>query len=359
MINSQNNKKIKVFLGAYVNFPNAQNINCDNIARYLDKDKFEVHVMYTNKMPIDKDYYSAQNVHLHKLIHHRYIWYWSKLLVMLFAHCDIYYLSKMEKADKTFVRIAKKQRQNTVFLSSIEGVVGAQIPQDDEGVRSWFASMDNVFSISKCIQESANLYWNMHTPVLYLGIDLKEVQVIDRNEVSKIIWVGSIIERKHPELLLEIAKTFPELTFTMIGDGDEYESIKTRLQNEGIENVTLTGRLANADVYEILRNSDLLLMTSDKEGLPKVIGEAMAMSVPAIYINKYYDVDYIDNGINGYAVSDTEEMKERISFLLQNPEKYNIISTAAADSIKPYLWPVLIKQYEDYFESLVNTKDER
>lgn len=33
-----NKKKIKIFLGGYVNFPNAQNINCDNIAKYLDND---------------------------------------------------------------------------------------------------------------------------------------------------------------------------------------------------------------------------------------------------------------------------------------------------------------------------------
>lgn len=50
------NKKIKIFLGGYVNFPNAQNVNCDNIARYLDKEKFEVHTMYTNKKAIDKRY---------------------------------------------------------------------------------------------------------------------------------------------------------------------------------------------------------------------------------------------------------------------------------------------------------------
>ena len=47
-------KKIKIFLGAYVNFPNAQNINCDNIAKYIDKEKFDVHVMYTNKKQINR-----------------------------------------------------------------------------------------------------------------------------------------------------------------------------------------------------------------------------------------------------------------------------------------------------------------
>ena len=32
----------KIFLGAYINVINAQNINCKSIAAHLDKDKYEV-----------------------------------------------------------------------------------------------------------------------------------------------------------------------------------------------------------------------------------------------------------------------------------------------------------------------------
>ena len=38
-------KKIKVFLGGYVNFTNAQNLNCRALAKYLNKDKFECAAM--------------------------------------------------------------------------------------------------------------------------------------------------------------------------------------------------------------------------------------------------------------------------------------------------------------------------
>ena len=32
--------RIKVFLGGYINYTNAQNLNCRAVAEYLDKDKF-------------------------------------------------------------------------------------------------------------------------------------------------------------------------------------------------------------------------------------------------------------------------------------------------------------------------------
>ena len=97
-------KKIKIFLGAYVNFPNAQNINCDNIAKYLDKDKFEVHTMYTSKMPIDKKRYKDMGIKLHRLWHRRIVWKWSKLWEMRRAKCDIYYLPKSEIMDEQFAK---------------------------------------------------------------------------------------------------------------------------------------------------------------------------------------------------------------------------------------------------------------
>ena len=35
-------RKKKIFLGAYINYMNAQNINCKSIAYHIDKSKYEV-----------------------------------------------------------------------------------------------------------------------------------------------------------------------------------------------------------------------------------------------------------------------------------------------------------------------------
>ena len=344
--------KIKLFLGAYVNFPNAQNINCDNIARYIDKDKFEVHVMYTDKMPIDKEKYRQAGVHLHRLIHHRYIWYWNKIFTMLLGNYDIYYLPKQEPMDRLFAKLFRKSRK--VFVSSIEGVVGEQIPADDEAQRAYYMElMDDSFAISRCISESVEKHWGRRPEVLYLGVDDAGARPHVHDRVRRVIWVGSMIPRKRPEFLLDCAEAFPELDFLMLGDGSEQETVRHDIGRRGLKNVTCPGRVPNERVYGELAASDLLLMTSDKEGLPKVIGEAMTMGVPAIYINECYDVDYIDSGVNGFAVSDLEEMKSKLQYLLDNPGEYRKMSAAAEASIQPYLWPKLVKQYEEYFESLV------
>lgn len=340
-----------------MNFPNAQNVNCDNIAQYLDKDKFEVHTMYTNKMPIDKKMYKDIGVHLHRLIHHRFIWYWSKYITMLFGNYDIYYLPKMETVDRSFAKHYRKK----IFVSSIEGVVGEQIEETDLNTKEYLTElMYDSFSISNCIKTSAIRCWNFNSKILYLGINQKNCIVKAKRTVKTVIWVGSLIKRKRPEYFLECAKNFPQLKFILVGDGDLTKEIQSKIIKENISNIVCIGRIQNKQVYEILKRADLFLMTSDKEGLPKVIGEAMSQRIPVIYIDECYDVDYVKSGINGFAVPNLESMKEKIQFLLDNPKIYQKMSNVAYESIKPYTWENVIKQYEKYFEDIyIKNKGEK
>ena len=348
-------KKIKLFLGAYVNFPNAQNINCDNIARYIDKEKFEVHVMYTNKRSIDKEMYRKMNIHLHKLIHHRIIWYWSKYLTMLLGNYDIYYLPKMEQCDIDFA----KKNKDKVFISSIEGVITDKSNYTQALQEYHMNIMDESFAISNCIAESVKKYWKKESTVLPLGI-VKESTLRKVNKsVKNIIWVGNIKANKRPQLLLKCAKKFSNIDFYMIGDGDMMWDMRKECEDKKINNILFTGRIANEEVYRYMKQSDLLLMTSEYEGLPKVIQEAAQCCVPSIYINENYTVDFIQNGVNGYAVRDVEEMMEKIQFLLNNPSVYERMSATAFESIQPYAWDKLIKQYEEYFQKAYTNKKKR
>lgn len=347
------NKKIKIFLGAYVNYPNAQNINCDHIARYLDKDKFEVHAMYTTMRPIDKAEYKRLGIKLHKLIHHRFIWYWCKYWAMLFGKYDIYYLPKQEPMDCRF----SEKHKNNIFISSVEGVVGEQISSDNKNAERYFNElMTDYFSISQCIKNSVKSYWGRETEVLYLGLDEPTEAVRAHTQVKTLIWIGSVIDRKRPQLFLECAKAFPDCRFVMVGDGDKSSAIDQMIADNKIENIDVLGRIPNDRVYHELNKADLLLMTSDKEGLPKVIGEAMICGVPSIYINECYDVDYVVSGENGYAVANVDEMISKIRYLIDHPAEYDAMSKKAEESVQEYLWPKLIKKYEDYFERIYNEK---
>lgn len=338
--------KTKIFLGAYVNFPNAQNINCDHIAKYLDKEKFEVHTMYSSIKPIDKTAYEKAGIHLHKLIHHRFIWYWCKMLAMWRTNCDIYYLPKGESVDRCFVKWNKKSPK--LFVSSVEGVVGEQVAADNKRVITYLDLLDDYFSISDCIRESVKKHWGKDTETLHLGVDKKNSDTV-KTDVKNIIWAGSLIQRKRPQYLIEIAKKFPNLHFTMVGDGDMDGQIRNMIAEFGLKNVTLTGRIPNEQVYEKMQESDLLLMTSEFEGLPKVIQEAAQCGLPSIYMAENYKVDFLEDGVNGFEAYGLDQMMEKLTYLLENPAVYREMSQKAAQIIQEYTWEKLIPKYEEYF----------
>ncbi len=347
--------KKKIFLGAYVNFPN--DVNCDHIAKYLDKEKFEVHTMYTSIMPLDKEAYEKAGIHLHKLIHHKYIWFWSKLFAMWRTNCDIYYLPKMEPMDRTLAKHWKKKKK--LFVASVEGVITETTNNTPEMIAYHTEQMDSSFAISRCIADSVQKYWNTQIEVLPLGVAKLPCEAGEKQAISQVIWVGNVKANKRPQYLIEIAKKFPQLHFTMVGDGDMDMEIHDMIAQYGLTNVTMTGRIPNQQVYEKMQESDLLLMTSEFEGLPKVIQEAAQCGLPSIYMAENYKVDFLRDGVNGYEAYSLQEMTEKLAYLLENPDKYRGMSQMAAQIIQEYTWESLIPGYEEYFLRKLEEKRSR
>lgn len=173
--------------------------------------------------------------------------------------------------------------------------------------------------------------------------------------MKNVIWAGSLIDRKKPLLLLKCAKKFPELKFTMLGDGELEEEVRNYISKEKLANVEMVGRISNEDVYKYMKQSDLLLMTSEHEGLPKVIQEAAQCGVPTIYMANHYSVDFIQNGVNGFAVHSLEEMFEKIKYLQEEQKEYKEISQRIKETVSQYEWGKLILQYEEWFLDIFET----
>lgn len=327
-------KKIKLFLGAYIDSVNAQDINCYNIAKYIDKEKFEVHALTRAKglkMP---------GVTLHRIGSNRIRKNIDKYRVMKKTNADLYYLPRVEKVDIFF---AKSRKRNIV--SSVE----IQTVYEKKWYRKFFNSyITDYFCISDFLNDLNERNWGKRVSVLYLGVSA-ETERIEHKELNTIAYVGSVTERKRPDLFLELARSFPDLSFVMIGDGPLLQNIRKTAETEKIFNITFTGRLGNSEVLGELKKCDLLAMTSKKEGLPKVVLEAASKSVPSVYINEFYTIDYIENGVNGYAVKSIDGMKRIISELIKDRILYKALSEKAGQLATRYSWKELITEYEKYF----------
>jgi glycosyltransferase involved in cell wall biosynthesis len=121
-----------------------------------------------------------------------------------------------------------------------------------------------------------------------------------------VAFIGRLAPQKNPGLFLEMAaavlRSGLKCGFLLVGDGPLRVTLTDQAHTLGIqEAVRFTG--ARNDVPRILSVIDLLVLTSDWEGLPNVILEALAAGVPAVATNVGGVRELLADGVTGYVVS--------------------------------------------------------
>jgi len=99
--------------------------------------------------------------------------------------------------------------------------------------------------------------------------------------------VARLFRNKGYEQLIEImdraAKAEPRLRFVWIGDGADRPRYEAALRRRGLtERTTLTGLLPPAEMPGVLAAIDILAHTSQWEGLPRAVVQALLMRKPAV-----------------------------------------------------------------------------
>ena len=167
-------------------------------------------------------------------------------------------------------------------------------------------------------------WFNVHAPHLKVtrlpfgvGIDPATYTRTPRRRSSelKLCWIGEFTARKNPADALKVAAALRRMGtpfhLDMLGDGTQYESIKTMLGSLGLErHVSLRGHTA-ASRY--LTDSDALIHTARWEGLPRVFLEALAVGrpifsydikgardIPCVNLTPYGDPDVMASNISNH-----------------------------------------------------------
>ena len=89
--------------------------------------------------------------------------------------------------------------------------------------------------------------------------------------------------QKNLTRFLEIAKSLPEYSFVIGGDGPEFKKIVALIKRDNVENVKLLGYCS--DAAEFMSSINVYLSTSLWEGLPYSVLEAIAFSKPIVLSN--------------------------------------------------------------------------
>ena len=157
-----------------------------------------------------------------------------------------------------------------------------------------------------------------------------------------IITVGRLIKLKGQHYGIDAIKILKDkgynLTYTIVGDGEEYEALQERINRNQLQNiVTLLGSKTQKDIIELLYDNNLFLMTSvtneegRAEGQGLVTAEAQASGLPIVAFDSGGVSETIDNEKTGFVVEEknAHAMAEAIEKFIIEPELINKFGNAA------------------------------
>lgn len=133
-----------------------------------------------------------------------------------------------------------------------------------------------------------------------------------------VLCIARLSPPKNSKLFMEIAALLPGYAFVWIGNQQNVE--------EHPNNVYFLGNIPDAGKYNSI--ADLFILTSNYEGFPMVILEAMSMGKPVVASDVGGISEIVENGKNGYVVKNTPHaFAEKISYVLENENVYRSFST--------------------------------
>jgi teichuronic acid biosynthesis glycosyltransferase TuaC len=192
----------------------------------------------------------------------------------------------------------------------------------------------------------------------------------ERRNPNKTIQLISISNLKNTkglnynlEALYQLKKEGFSFHYSIVGEGEEKENLKTLVTNYDLDNeVSFLGLLNRKEVLNQLQKSDIFTMPSWQEGFGMVYLEAMSQSLPVIACLGEGIEDVVIDGENGYLVKpkDHIELKEVLMRLIKDEELRHKIGENAKNSIASnFTLSKVVKQLIDLYDSVLNRKGGR
>jgi colanic acid/amylovoran biosynthesis glycosyltransferase len=166
---------------------------------------------------------------------------------------------------------------------------------------------------------------------IYHGLDLQcyEPAPVDGRAAPVILAVGQLKEKKGLRFLIEACALLQELgrdfRCEIVGEGPLRPALEARIRERSLEGVvTLLGALDHEAVIERYRTASVFALPcvtgpdGDRDGIPNVILEAMAMQLPVVSTRHSGVPEAVDDGWNGLLVDsgDAEALAGALDILL-------------------------------------------
>jgi glycosyltransferase involved in cell wall biosynthesis len=164
----------------------------------------------------------------------------------------------------------------------------------------------------------------------------------DRRAARELLFVGRLTAQKNVLTVVDAMAHLPsDVTLRIVGDGELRDAVHRRIDELGLRNVVLEGRLTPAELAERYRRATMLLMPSTHEGLPLVLLEAMSTGAPVICSALPELVETGGDAVLALEPLTDRSLAEAIRGLLADRPRRDRLSAAAQFRASGFTWPAV------------------
>ena len=152
-------------------------------------------------------------------------------------------------------------------------------------------------------------------------------------------------------------KQVPDAWFAVAGDGELRPEMEAATNQYGVKDrVKLLGW--RKDIPEILWASDLLVLTSLWEGLPRVFPQAMAAELAIVATKVDGGPEAVIDGQNGYLVPprDYKSIADRVIELLKDDVRRESMGKKGAEMVEEWDISRMVRSQEELYKKLLREK---
>jgi glycosyltransferase involved in cell wall biosynthesis len=330
---------------------NAQSLNAREIALRLDPRMFHSTFFYEERP--DQRLLNNRSVQLVRLPAKRRTW--AILRQMLGGHDLITYLD-YSPASYLFVHSPRGLRRGAASVIHVEAPAG-QLEGASRQLRFLHKAIvprsDFHTAITDFVAREMESMGIRSFATLPVGVDTSRFvprPAFTQRDVPTILFAGTVMERKGVLLLLDIAKAVPNARFLIAGAGrGGFENtVRSRIMEMGLGNVEMLGSQSQKRMLEVMQSSDIFVLPSHLEGIPKVTLEAAATGLPCVIFNSYASPSVVD-GITGFQVGNLQEMISRVRLLAGSSNLRAEMGAAGVQHAKKFDWDVIAPLWQDAY----------
>jgi GalNAc-alpha-(1->4)-GalNAc-alpha-(1->3)-diNAcBac-PP-undecaprenol alpha-1,4-N-acetyl-D-galactosaminyltransferase len=198
-----------------------------------------------------------------------------------------------------------------------------------------------------------------HPNFKVIGNPIRQIICKAIEKENYILMVGRYIKSKQQDTLIEIFSKLnaPNWKLVLLGydhlqqkNQSNWERLAADLNIE--DRVIFTGKQSDVEYYYSI--SKIFAFTSNSEGFPNVIGEAMSAGLPVVAFDCIAGPsDLITDNENGFLIPLNDEKKfiEKLQFFIDNPDQRTLFGESAKNSIQQFELNYICKQFEEFLIS--------